>query len=370
MKMEDIIVMESVEKYINGEMSVDERNFFEKLRAEKPEIDQMVVSHALFLQSMQHYGNVRSLKHTLHEVHHQLSHDNKISPIELTPSAKVINFWKRYKRTISIAASIAGITAICINVMTILITPKPNNRQVQELVRSVDALKNKQYQQDKRINKIVSDTKVPSDKSITGTGSAFIIDQSGLLVTNAHVVRNAKGAIVTNFDGAEFTAKIISIDHSRDIAFLMIEDKEFKSPKLIPYGFRKQGAEMAEPIFTLGYPDNKFVYGEGYLSALTGHEGDTLNCQIAVAANPGNSGGPVFNKNGEIIGMLSTREIQSDGVVYAIQSRYIQQALQEFKNSNQELSAIKINYDSKVRGLDKVQQVKRFRDYVYMLKVY
>ena len=105
-------------------------------------------------------------------------------------------------------------------------------------------------------------------------------------------------------------------------------------------------------------------------SSLTGHDGDTLSCQIAVAANPGNSGGPVFNKNGEIIGMLSTREIQSDGVVYAVQSKYIQQAFQELKKTNQDLSSFKINYDSKVRGMDKVQQVKRFRDFVYMLKVY
>jgi S1-C subfamily serine protease len=370
MKMEDIIVMEAVEKYVKAEMTDAERSYFEKLRAEKPEIDQMVVSHALFLQSLQHYGNVRALKHTLHDVHNQLSHENRISPVQLSASAKVVNFWKRYKRTISIAASIAGITAICINVMAILIAPKTNNKQVQELVRSVDAIKNKQKQQDKRINNIVNATKLPSDKSITGIGSAFLIDIKGFLVTNAHVVRNAKGAIVTNFDGAEYAAKIISVDAERDIAFLMIDDKDYKSPLSLPYGFRKQGAEIAEPIFTLGYPDNKFVYGEGYLSSLTGHDGDTLNCQIAVAANPGNSGGPVFNKNGEIIGMLSTREIQSEGVVYAIQSRYIQQAFQELKKSNEDLSSIKINYDTKVRGMDKVQQVKRFKDYVYMLKVY
>ncbi|MFN5334723.1 MAG: S1C family serine protease [Bacteroidota bacterium] len=368
--MEDIIVMEAVEKYINGKMSNEERSHFEKLRTEKPEIDQLVVSHALFLQGLKHYGNVRALKHALHEVHNQLSHEKRITPIELTHSAKVINFWKRYKRTITIAASIAGITAICINVMAILIAPETSSKQVQELVRSVDAIKTKQYQQDKRINNIVNATKLPSDKSITGIGSAFMIDSKGLLVTNAHVVRNAKGIIVTNYDGAEFTAKILSVDAARDIAFLMIDDKEFKSPKIIPYGFRKQGAEMAEPIFTLGYPDNKFVYGEGYMSSLTGHDGDTLNCQIAVAANPGNSGGPVFNRYGEIIGILSTREIQSEGVVYAVQSKYIQQSLQDLKRSNEDLSSIKINFDTKVRGMDKVQQVKRFRDFVYMLKVY
>jgi S1-C subfamily serine protease len=241
---------------------------------------------------------------------------------------------------------------------------------VQELVKSVDAIRNKQYQQDKRINHIANATKLPSDKSITGIGSAFILDAKGLLVTNAHVVRNAKGAIVTNHEGAEFAAQIIFTDQTRDIAILKIEDKDFKTLKTVPYGFRKQHTDIAEAIFTLGYPDNKFVYGEGYMSAQTGHDGDTINCQIAVAANPGNSGGPVFNKNGEIIGMLSTREMHSEGVVYAIRTKYILQALQELRKSNAELSNIKITNESKVRGMDKVQQVKRFEDYVYMLKVY
>jgi serine protease Do len=368
--IEDLIIMETVEKYLKGEMSPSERSHFEYLRSTNPEIDQLVVSHALFLQSLNHYGSVRELKHNLHDIHNQLTTQGRIHELKLSHSAKVINFWKRYRRTISIAASIAGITAICMNVMTLLIAPKTNNRQVQELVKSVDAIRNKQKQQDNRINHIANATKLPSDKSITGIGSAFIVDTKGLLVTNAHVVRNAKGAIVTNHEGAEFAANIVFNDPAHDIAILKIEDKDFKSMKAVPYSFRKKQMDIAEPIFTLGYPDNKFVYGEGYMSALTGHDGDTINCQIAVAANPGNSGGPVFNKNGEVIGMLSTRETQSEGVVYAIRTKYILQALNELKNSAPEFATTKINFDSKVKGMDKVQQVKRFEDYVYMLKVY
>ena len=48
-----------------------------------------------------------------------------------------------------------------------------------------------------------------------------------------------------------------------------------------------------------------------------------LSCQIAIAANPGNSGGPVLNHNGEVIGILSTRQVSAEGVVFAIQSKYI-----------------------------------------------
>jgi S1-C subfamily serine protease len=370
--MDENQFLELAEKYLKGEMTAEEAMHFEQLRSTNPELDQLVVSHALFLQSLGHYGEVRELKHQLHDIHQKLSDEGRIKSLELTSSAKVVNFWKRYRRTITIAASIAGITALCVNIMTWVIAPKTNDRRVQELVKTVDAIRNKQNQQDKKINHIANATKLPSDKSITGIGSAFIIDVKGFLVTNAHVVRNAKGAIVTNHEGAEFKANIVFTDDVRDIAILKIDDKDFDQVKhkMIPYGFRKQSSDIAESIFTIGYPDNKFVYGEGYLSSLTGHDGDTINCQVAVAANPGNSGGPVFNKNGEVIGMLSAREIQSEGVVYAIRTKYILQAIQELKESQPEFSNLKTSLTSSVRGTDKVQQVKRFRDYVYMLKVY
>jgi S1-C subfamily serine protease len=368
--MNELLILEQIESYLKNEMSPDERRAFEQIRTANPEIDQLVVRHASFLAGIEGYGNVRALKHHLLEIHQELEKNKKIQCNELGKGAKIINFIKRYPKTISIAASIAGITAFSISGMTLLFSPKTNIRQVQELVKTVDAIKSKQSQQDKRINNIANANKLPADKSITGIGSAFIMDQDGILATNAHVVRNAKGVIVTNHEGQEFNARIIFSDPVRDIAFLKIEDEEFVKHKSIPYGFRKQSVDLAEPIFTLGYPDNKFVYGEGYMSALTGHEGDTLNCQIAVAANPGNSGGPVFNKNGEVIGILSTREIQSEGVVYAIRSKYLLQTLQYLKETNPDFSSINLGYDSKVRGLDKIQQVKRFQNYVYMLKVY
>ena len=94
-------------------------------------------------------------------------------------------------------------------------------------------------------------------------------------------------------------------------------------------------ADLAEPIFTLGYPRNdEMVYGQGYLSAKTGLNGDSLSCQITIAANPGNSGGPVLNQNGEVIGVLSTRQVSAEGVVFAIQSKYIHSVLNELKKAD------------------------------------
>lgn len=138
----------------------------------------------------------------------------------------------------------------------------------------------------------------------------------------------------------------------------------------LPYGIRKSSTDIAEPIFTLGYPRNEIVYGEGYLSAKTGLNGDTLSCQVTVAANPGNSGGPVFNRRGEIIGILSTKETQADGVVFAIQSKYIIQAVNELKKDDTSIHDLKLPTSSSVKGMDQVQQVKKLQDFVFMVKVY
>ncbi|MBX9781950.1 MAG: serine protease [Chitinophagaceae bacterium] len=370
--MDEILIMDAAERYLNGQMSAEEKAMFEQLRQTNPEVDQLVVEHSHFLQELQHYGGVRDVKHTLHEVHNQLLQDGVIKEEELAGTAKVVNLWKRYKRTITIAASIAGITALSISGMTLLFTPPNNNKKIQELVGVVNDIRIKQKQQDKTINEVVKKiTKLPDGREVTAVGSAFLIDGKGYLVTNAHVLRKSKkGAIVTNNKGEEFRVVIVKMDDARDIAILKIEDEDYKSVNFIPYGIRKSSTDIAEPIFTLGYPDNKFVYGEGYLSSLTGFNGDTLSCQIAIAANPGNSGGPVFNRNGEVIGILSTREVQAEGVVFAIQSKYIVQMVNDLKKSDTALQKLKLPLNSAVKGMDKTQQVKKFEDYIYMVKVY
>ena len=172
-----------------------------------------------------------------------------------------------------------------------------------------------------------------------------------------------------NSKGAEFKAIIVKVDESKDIAILKIVDKDYKSLGALPYGIRKSSTDIAEPIFTLGYPRNEIVYGEGYLSAKTGFNGDTLSCQIAVAANPGNSGGPVFNKSGEVIGILSTKETKADGVVFAIQSKYIIETVNQLKKDDSTIE-LKLPSKSSVKGMGASEQVKKIQDYVYMVKVY
>lgn len=365
--MEEMMLMDATERYLRGQMSPEEVTWFDQLRNTNSDVDQMVVEHSLFIQQFEKYGRNRNFRHTLHETHQHLLHTQAILPDELSNGTKVINFWKRYKRTISIAASIAGITALSISAIMLAVAPK-SNRQIQELGKKVDHLEKIQKQQNAQIS--IVNSKLAPGTEIKGGGSAFLINEKGLLVTNAHVLRNAKGILVANNKGKEFKAEILSIDTDKDLALIKIDDAEFQALNNIPYSIRKSSTDIAEPIFTLGYPRNEIVYGEGYLSAKTGFNGDTLSCQVAVAANPGNSGGPVFNRNGEVIGVLSTKDTDAEGVVFAIKAKYIHQMINELNQQENSASSIKISNRAALRGMDKVSQVKRIQDFVFMVKVY
>lgn len=369
--MNDITILDAVERYIRGEMNPEERLNFENLRKTNSEIDQLVVEHTLFLQQMNRFGKRKSFKSTLNDIHLNLTEQGKIDSMKLGGKAKIIYLWKRYKRVAAIAATIAGVTTLTISALVWAVTPKPNN-SIQDLNRHIAEIQRAQKVQNAEVKDIKSqiDTDKKSEKKsiqFKSGGTGFLIDGKGYLVTNAHIIRKSKNIAVINSKGEEFDAVVLRTDDAKDIAILRIVDKSFKPLTTLPYGISKTVSDVAEPIYTLGYPRNDIVYSEGYLSARTGFNGDTLSCQLGIAANRGNSGGPVFNHNGEVIGILSTKETEAEGVAFAIQSKYIFDAVEQLKQDTI-YQSVKLSARSSVRGMDRQQQVNKIQDYVFLVK--
>ncbi|HMC84665.1 MAG TPA: hypothetical protein VKI61_04040 [Chitinophagaceae bacterium] len=128
--MDERLILESIERYIRGEMLPEERKFFEELRKSNPGIDQMVVEHTVFLHLMEKYGDRKNIRSSLQGVHNELFETGQIKQ---TRETKVLRLWLKYRKVVAVAASIAGITALAISSITSYYTPRTPNTQLQDL---------------------------------------------------------------------------------------------------------------------------------------------------------------------------------------------------------------------------------------------
>jgi serine protease Do len=144
-----------------------------------------------------------------------------------------------------------------------------------------------------------------------GVGSGFIIESNGLILTNAHVVEGASTIYVTLTDKREFKAKLLGLDKRTDIAVVKIEARDL--PKL-PLGDSSR-VRVGEWVLAIGSPFGlENTVTAGIVSAKSRDTGDYLPfIQTDVAVNPGNSGGPLLNTAGQVIGINSQIFSRSGG---------------------------------------------------------
>ena len=167
-------------------------------------------------------------------------------------------------------------------------------------------------------------------------GSGFIISEDGYVITNNHVVREADEVIVRMSDRSEFTAEIIGSDPRSDIAVLKIEtDTKLPSVKL---GSSDQ-LEVGEWVLAIGSP---FGFDYSVTAGIVSAKGRSLPnenyvpfIQTDVAINPGNSGGPLFNLDGEVVGVNSqiySRTGGFMGVSFAIPIQVVMNVYQQLRD--------------------------------------
>jgi len=153
----------------------------------------------------------------------------------------------------------------------------------------------------------------PQQQPMHGLGSGFIVSRDGIVLTNAHVVDGASDVTVKLSDRREFKAKVLGVDKQTDIAVLRIDANNLPTVKL----GNSDSVRVGQWVLAIGSPYGfENTVTAGIISATSRALPDGTYVpflQTDAAVNPGNSGGPLFNMNGEVIGINSQIYSQTGG---------------------------------------------------------
>jgi S1-C subfamily serine protease len=219
-------------------------------------------------------------------------------------------------------------------------------------------------------------TKAEANRSAwDASGSGFFISNTGYIATNYHVIENASTIQIDynqNGEKKTFDARVVLSDKINDLAILEISDDNFKAFEALPYELNYSVQDVGSDVFTLGYPladvlGEELKYTNGAISSKTGIDGDITVYQISVPIQPGNSGGPLFNAEGNIVGITSSRLnkelFESENVNYAIKLSYLKNLIDVLPKP------IETKTFNKIKNLPTTEKIKALQDFIPIIHV-
>ncbi|HTA82450.1 MAG TPA: trypsin-like peptidase domain-containing protein [Bacteroidia bacterium] len=208
-------------------------------------------------------------------------------------------------------------------------------------------------------------------KGWRGEGSGFFVDPNGYIVTNYHVVKEATAIEVDAIQGGDrvfLKAVVISVDKDNDLAVIKITDDKFKPYSSLPYSLKTETSDVATDVFTLGFPQADILgvevkFTDGKISAKTGFKGNPAWYQVSVPLQHGNSGGPLFDYDGNIVGIVNAGVVQDQNVNYAIKASYMKSFLESLTER------FVLPNDTSLANKPLTEKIKALSNYVVMIKV-
>jgi len=211
-------------------------------------------------------------------------------------------------------------------------------------------------------------TSIGGEKS---SGTGFALSSNGYIVTNHHVTNGATKIKVKGVKGdfsKTYSAKVIIEDKNNDLSIIKIDDPNFTNLGTLPYNINSKLKDVGNSVYALGYPlratmGDEVKLTDGIISSKTGFQGDITTYQITVPVQPGNSGGPLFDSNGNVIGIIKAKHIGAENASYAIKTSYLISLIQVM-NTFPNLSKSNI-----IANKSLSEQVKFLKEFVYIIEV-
>lgn len=214
-------------------------------------------------------------------------------------------------------------------------------------------------------------SKIDYEKNQPASGSGFGISSNGIIVTNYHVIDGASTIKVRGVNSdfnKSYKAKVLISDRNNDLTLIQIDDYGFTSLGTIPFTIKTSLAGVGENIFVLGYPlratmGDEIKLTNGIISSKTGFQGDITSYQISAPVQPGNSGGPLFDSQGNLIGIINAKHVGAENASYAVKSNYLINLLELLPNPPQFQTV------NSLSGKPLTTQVEIVKKFVYIIEV-
>lgn len=213
------------------------------------------------------------------------------------------------------------------------------------------------------------ESEAPIETKSSGTG--FLLNQEGYLITCAHVIENHKNIKVhvkKDYIDKVLIASIINIDQNNDIAVLKIDLTPYKGDfGNIPVSISDKILDVGEKIYSLGYPlpgtmGEELKLTDGIISSTKGFQSNINYYQVSCAIQPGNSGGPLIDDDGNVVGVINAKHLGTENVNYALKSYVLYNMLKlSFPNTN-------ILIRTSLKGKTLQEKYKILKDYIFLIE--
>ncbi len=373
------------EAYQRGELAAGARADLEARLSADPRLHQRYAEFDELTSTLRTYGERRRTRQTISDLHASMLAADEAPASESTSTGlthsvnpmlrisrteqKLRDFWNGHRATMGVAASVAVLAVFC----TLLglewwraAQTRPSQYGYTVMNREIAKLKQGQRAITAKLNGSAPAAPVIENK-YSGTGFALTAD--GYMVTSSHVIQGADSLLIEGRDHQRYHAETVYSDVKHDLAILRIKDAKFDGFGRLPYTFKAGQADLGERVYTLGYPREDVVYGEGALSSRSGFNGDTAFYQVSIPVNPGNSGGPLLDAQGNLIGVVSGRQDDAQSAAFATKSSYLVRLVDSLK-SKQPAQPYHLPRANQLAGAGRPQQLKRLQDFVFVVKVY
>ncbi|MBC7861694.1 MAG: trypsin-like peptidase domain-containing protein [Bacteroidia bacterium] len=343
------------DEYLFERLNASEKLDFEQRLKNDAEFEKEFLAHQLFVESLSYATAKSDLKKKMESIHTEAFGNANV--VSIAPKH---NYFK-------IAAVAASVSLIVFLTGSLIFknTYFAKKSVYEELGRDVE-------------NSLIAfeaGLKVGSNKPkreilpATFEATGFAISSKGYFLTSMHVVKNADSVMIQNDELDYVSAERVWEDAKLDVAIYKIKNAADINMKDVPISFRGGDLELGEKIFALGYPRETVVYAEGNVSAVSGLNGDTAKYQLSLLINPGNSGSPVMDEQGNLVGIISGRNNGAQGVSYAVKARYIAEMIKNIPDKKLK-DEILVNGHNNIKKLKRTEQIKKLKPFVYNIMVY